>query len=187
MSTNPFNPWNAGLQAVGTVANAVLGHNQNIRDRKFAESQQRNQQQFQERMSNTQYQRGVTDLKKAGLHPWLAAGGGGASSPSGSMASPAVKTPQIEMPDLLGYGVSLKQLDQADKQLEIADKTATANIIKTMSDADLNEFRKIMLQKGAPKATLEGEGAELLRQGIKWLKDNMKKNNQPGKMMMRLK
>lgn len=47
----------------------------------------REQMQFQERMSNTAYQRAMDDMKKAGLNPMLAFSKGGASTPGGASAT----------------------------------------------------------------------------------------------------
>jgi hypothetical protein len=46
------------------------------------------QMAFQEDMSNTSYQRGMEDMRKAGLNPILAGKMGGASTPTGSTYNP---------------------------------------------------------------------------------------------------
>lgn len=57
--------------------------------RNYTSSEAKIQREFQAEMSGSEWQRGVADMRKAGLNPALAYQQGGASSPGGAMGSGA--------------------------------------------------------------------------------------------------
>lgn len=152
----------------GSLINAHSQHRTNQKQIDLA----RDEMRFQKDMSNTAHQREVSDMLAAGRNPALTDGQGGASTPGGAGAD--LTAPNIAMPELFAYGATIKSLEQKDEQLAIADKLANADIAKNLTEQDLNRMKKIALQKGMPRAILEGKGADVMTRVIDWLEKNVR-------------
>lgn len=158
-----------GGQLGGTFDNANAVNETNEQNRIIA----RDQQVFQQGMSDTAHQREVADLKAAGLNPILSAGGNGSSTPSGAAAT--MQAPQISMPDFLAYGMSLKQMDIMEQKLGLEQVRTAAEIENTGANTQLTKLKQQLAKKGMIRADLEGEGSEVLRNIIRYMKDTVKK------------
>ena len=109
-------------QIANTVGSALLGDRMAKRDfsrqARHAEAQSAKQMDFQERMSNTAYQRSMADMKKAGLNPILASKLGGASTPSGASAP----TPKIDTMSYILRNAQVQQNVATAKKLQLENK-----------------------------------------------------------------
>lgn len=143
----------AGISAAASLAGGALSSSgasaNNAAMMQFNSQEAQKNRDWQEKMSNSAYQRAMQDMRQAGLNPILAYQQGGASSPSGSSASVSSLENTMEG---LGKGVSSAgQLARNVADLE----QIRANTATTTTQGELNKTTQALNAANTARAAQE--------------------------------
>ena len=131
----------AWAAAAAAVASAVASAYGASKQNQANQAASREQMAFQERMSNTSYQRAMTDMRLAGLNPILAYKQGGATTPTGA--------------SYVAQNVAGKGVDAAASAYSVAtttENTAALTELQDMKNEDYRRFGDSVLGRQAASA-----------------------------------
>lgn len=138
--------------AIGGITSALGAKAQ----RDFEAGQAQKQMDFQERMSSTSWQRGVSDMKAAGINPIQAFSAGGASSPGGAMAD----APNIGEAGVSGFSSGM-QAANAVKQGHVLDEQR--KLTKNQADKAFWDAQQSGFESSFPDSIVSGDGPDARR------------------------
>lgn len=145
---------------------------------------------WQERMSNSAYQRSMADMKKAGLNPMLAYQQGGASVPSTSAAqvSPIDRTKGLDMALGAFTGINATKVAQQNAQTQLTSAESSIRLqdvqtAKTVADTQNTQAETALKQrelkgKGV-KDTLDREGGRIIQNILGKLQNSASPDKSP--------
>jgi len=152
----------------GAYSNNAAIRDANQQNIKLAQDQMA----WQERMSNSAYERATADMRRAGLNPALAYQNGGASTPSGSLA-----TVQAERPGDVGAGFANSA--KSAGSLSASMQNLTADTGQKESTVKLNNANADVAHVQAQKITATAKETEtntrLLEQNLQKAKHETKR------------